>query len=326
MRRRKFISLFGSAAAIWSMPLHAQQVPPVVIGVLHASSEQVSSRQLGTFKAALQQLGYVEGSNIRFVYRFADGFLDRLPDLAAELVQLNPRLIVSAPMPANLAARKATSTIPIVMADGADPVGFGLVQSLSHPGGNVTGLTNFAEDLAAKQLDIVRELLPHLARVAVLINITNPLHVPQWRQTQSAATRATIALTPFEIRSPEQLQEAFTAFTQAQAEALLVPPDVTFNTYGRRIAELATTARLPAIFFRRELAEDGGLMSYGPNLLENYRRAAFFVDKILKGAKPGDLPVERSTKFELVINLKTAKALGLEIPQPLLARAEAVIE
>ena len=208
----------------------------------------------------MQQLGYIEGSNIRFVYRFADGFLDRLPDLAA------------------------------------------------------------------KQLDMVRELLPHLARVAVLINITNPLHVPQWRHTQSAATRAAIALTPFEIPSPEQLQQAFTAFAQAQAEALLVPPDVTFNTYGRRIAELATTARLPAIFFRRELAEDGGLLSYGPNLLENYRRAAFFVDKILKGAKPGDLPVERPTQFELVINLKTAKALGLEIPQTLLARAEDVIE
>jgi putative ABC transport system substrate-binding protein len=326
MRRREFIRFFGCAAAIWSMPLHAQQVPTVVIGILHASSEQVSFRQLRAFKAALQQLGYIEGSNIRFVHRFADGFLDRLPDLAAELVQLNPSLIVSAPVPANLAARNATTTIPIVMADGADPVGFGLVHSLSHPGGNVTGLTNFAEDLAAKQLDIVRELLPHLARVAVLINITNPLHVPQWRQIQSAAKRAMLTLIPFEIRSSEQLREAFTTFTKGQAEALLIPPDVTLNTYGRRIAELATTARLPTIFFRRELVEDGGLMSYGPNLLENYRRAAFFVDRILKGAKPGDLPVERSTKFELVINLKTAKALGLEIPQPLLARAEDVIE
>jgi len=326
MRRRRFISLLGGAAAIWSMPLYAQQVSPVVIGVLLASSEQVSSRQLGAFKAAMQQLGCFEGSNVHFVYRFGDGYLDRLPDLAAELVRLNPRLIVSAPVPANLAARNATSTIPIVMADGADPVGFGLVQSLSHPAGNVTGLTNFAEDLAAKQLDMVRELLPHLTRVAVLINITNPLHVPQWRETQSAATRAAVALIPFEIRSPDQLQQAFTAFTQAQAEALLIPPDVTFNTYRRRIADLAAAARLPAIFFNREFADDGGLMSYGPNLLENYRRAAFYVDKILKGAKPGDLPVERPTKFELVINLKTAKALGLEIPQTLLARTEEVVE
>jgi putative tryptophan/tyrosine transport system substrate-binding protein len=177
MKRREFITLAaGAAAAMSSKPLSAQQVPLVVIGVLHASSEAVTWKQLGAFKASLRQLGYVEGSNIRFEYRFADGFLDRLPDLAAELVQVNPRLIVSAPVPANLAARKATSTIPIVMLDGADPVGFGLVQSLSRPGGNVTGLTNFAEDLASKQLDVMRELLPHLERVAVLINIANPLH------------------------------------------------------------------------------------------------------------------------------------------------------
>lgn len=209
MRRRNFIGLLGGAAAIWPMQLRAQQVPGVVIGVLHASSEQATSRQFGAFRAAMRQLGYVEGSNIRFVYRFADGFLDRLPGLAAELVQLNPRIIVSAPMPANLALRNATTTIPIVMADGADPVSFGLVQSLSHPGGNVTGLTNFAEDLAAKQLDMMRELLPRLARVAVLINVENPLHAPQWRETQAAAARAAIALIPFEIHSPDQLQPAF---------------------------------------------------------------------------------------------------------------------
>ncbi|HEY4775234.1 MAG TPA: ABC transporter substrate-binding protein [Xanthobacteraceae bacterium] len=234
--------------------------------------------------------------------------------------------MVSAPVPANLAARQATSTIPIVMADGADPVGFGLVKSLSHPGGNVTGLTNFAEELASKQLDVMRELLPHLARVAVLINIVNPLHVPQWRETQNAAARAAVVLVPFEIRSPDQLQQAFAAFTQARAEALLVPPDITFGTHRRRIADLATAARLPAIFFNRQSVEDGGLMSYGPNPVENYRRAATFADKILKGAKPADLPVERPTRIELVINLKTAKALGLTIPPTLLARADEVIE
>ena len=274
----------------------------------------------------MRQLGYVEGSNIRFVYRFADGFLDRLPGLAAELVQLNPRIIVSAPMPANLALRNATTTIPIVMADGADPVSFGLVQSLSHPGGNVTGLTNFAEDLAAKQLDMMRELLPRLARVAVLINVENPLHAPQWHQTQAAAARAAIALIPFEIHSPDQLQPAFAAFTQAKAEALLIPPDTTFNTHRRRIAELATASGLPAIFFNRQFVDEGGLMSYGPDQRENYTRAAVFVDKILKGAKPGDLPVERPTKIDLVINMKTAKALGLEIPPTLLARTEEVLQ
>jgi len=328
--RREFITLLGAAAVAWPLArplqLSAQQSPPAVIGVLHAGSAAATAAQLGAFKAALRQLGYVEGSNIYFEYRFADGFLDRLPDLAAELVRLNPRLIVSAPVPANLAARQATSTIPIVMADGADPVGFGLVKSLSHPGGNVTGLTNFAEELASKQLDVMRELLPHLARVAVLINIVNPLHVPQWRETQNAAARAAVVLVPFEIRSPDQLQQAFAAFTQARAEALLVPPDITFGTHRRRIADLATAARLPAIFFNRQSVEDGGLMSYGPNPVENYRRAATFADKILKGAKPADLPVERPTRIELVINLKTAKALGLTIPPTLLARADEVIE
>lgn len=326
MRRRKFIGLLGSAAATWSISLHAQQAAPLLIGVLHASSDQASSRQLGAFTAAMRELGYVEGRNVRFVYRFADGYLDRLPALAAELVQLNPRLIVSAPVPANLAARDATNTIPIVMADGADPVGFGLVQSLAHPGGNVTGLTNFAEDMAAKQLDIMRELLPHLARVAVLINTANPLHVPQWRETQSAAARAAIALIPFEVPNPDLLAQAFPVFAQGQAEALLVPPDTTFNTYRKHIADLATAARLPAIFFNRTFVDDGGLMSYGPDLVENYRRAALFVDKVLKGAKPGDLPVERPIKFELVINLKTAKTLGVEIPQMLLVRANEVVE
>jgi ABC-type uncharacterized transport system substrate-binding protein len=327
MKRREFITLAaGAAAAMSTKPLSAQQAPLVAIGFLHANSEAVTSKQLSAFKAALRQLGYIEGSNLYVEYRFADGFLERLPGLAVELVRLNPRLIVSAPVPANLAARKATSTIPIVMADGADPVGFGLVESLSRPGGNVTGLTNFAEDLASKQLDVMRELLPHLERVAVLINIANPLHLPQWRETQSAAARAAVALVPFEIHSPDQLPQAFTAFTQAKAEALLVPPDATFGTHRQRIAALAIAARLPTIFFSRESVEDGGLMSYGPDPEENYRRAAIFVDKILKGAKPADLPVERPTKFELAINLKTAKAIGVDVPLLLQQRADKVIE
>jgi putative tryptophan/tyrosine transport system substrate-binding protein len=327
MKRREFITLAaGAAAAMSTKPLSAQQAPLVAIGFLHANSEAVTSKQLSAFKAALRQLGYIEGSNLYVEYRFADGFLERLPGLAVELVRLNPRLIVSAPVPANLAARKATSTIPIVMADGADPVGFGLVESLSRPGGNVTGLTNFAEDLASKQLDVIRELLPRLERVAILINITNPLHVPQWRETQSAAARAPVALVPFEIHNPDQLPQAFTAFTQAKAEALLVPPDATFGTHRQRIAALAIAARLPTIFFSRESVEDGGLMSYGPDPEENYRRAAIFVDKILKGAKPADLPVERPTKFELAINLKTAKAIGVDVPLLLQQRADKVIE
>jgi putative ABC transport system substrate-binding protein len=259
-------------------------------------------------------------------YRFADGYLDRLPALAAELIRLDPNVIVSAPVPANLAVARATSTIPIVMASGADPVHFGLVKSLAHPGGNVTGLTNFAEELASKQIDLMRELLPHSTRLAVLLNVANPLHVPQWRETQVAAAQAAIALVPFEFRDHDQLEEAFATFVRAGADALLVPPDVTFTTHRRRIANLALGARLPTIFFVRQSAEAGGLISYGPNQVENYRRAANYVDKILKGASPQNLPIERPTKFDLVINLKTAKALGVEIPPTLLARANEVLE
>jgi putative tryptophan/tyrosine transport system substrate-binding protein len=326
MNRRAFMTLLTGAAAAWPLAARAQQSSPVLIGMLNASAATSFKEHIDAFRDSLRGLGSVEGRNVRLEYRFADGHLDRLPGLAAELVRLNPNVIVSFPLPANLAVAKATSTIPIVMASGADPVSFGLVKSLSHPGGNVTGLTNFAEELASKQIDFVRELLPRLARLAVLVNVANPLHVPQWRETKAAAAQAVIALVPFEFRSPDQFEAAFATFVQGRADALLVPPDVTFNTHRRRIADLSLSARLPTIFYTRQSAEDGGLMSYGPNQLENYRRAAIYVDKILKGAKPQDLPIERPTKIELVINLKTARALGLDVPPTLLARADEVIE
>ena len=212
------------------------------------------------------------------------------------------------------------------MASGADPVEFGLVKTLARPGGNVTGLTNFAEELASKQLDVMLALLPRLTRVAVLINVTNPLHVPQLRETQSAAARASLALVQFEYRVPDDLERAFDAFIQAKAEALLVPPDTTFGTHRTRIAALAAKARLPAISFNRAWAERGGLIAYGPDTDFNYRRAAYFVDRILKGARPADLPVERPTKIQSIINLKVAKSLGIEVPGSLLARADEVIE
>jgi putative tryptophan/tyrosine transport system substrate-binding protein len=326
MKRRNFITLLGGAAAVWPLAARAQQSSPALIGFLNAGAATTNKKAIDAFRDGLRNLGYIEGRNVRFEYRFADGYLDRLPALAAELVGLKPDVLVSSAVPANLALAKATSTIPIVMASGADPVGFGLVKTLSHPGGNVTGLANFAEELASKQIDLMRELLPRLARLAALINVANPLHVLQWHETQAAAAQAAIALVPFELHSPDQLEEAFAKFTREQADALLVPPDITFTTHQRRILNLALGARLPTIFFVRQIAEDGGLMSYGPNPLENYRRAATYVDKILKGTKPQDLPIERPTKIELVINLKTAKALGLEIPPTLLARADEVIE
>jgi putative ABC transport system substrate-binding protein len=326
MRRREFIILLGGAAAVWPLATRGQQTQPVVIGVLNAASAASMAASHEAFRGALAQLGYVEGRNIRIEYRFADGYLERLPGLAEELVRLNPSVIVSAPVPANIAVHKATRTIPIVMATGADPVGFGLVASLSRPGGNITGLTNFAEELASKQLDIMRALLPGLSRVAVLVNVENPLHVPQWRETQAAAAQASLALAHFEFRVPADLERAFDEFTRAKAEALLVPPDTTFATHRIRIAELAAKARLPTIYANRLSVEAGGLIGYGANPVENYRRSAVFVDKILKGAKPAEMPIERPTKIELSINLKTAKALGLTIPSTLLARADEVIE
>jgi len=326
VRRRTFIALLSGTAVVGSLDALAQQSQPPLIAVLEGASAATMADRYDAFRAGLRELGYVEGVNIRLEYRYADGFINRLPALAAELVLLQPRLIVSAPVPANLAASKATSTIPIVMANGADPVSFGLVQSLSRPGGNVTGLTNFAEQLASKQIDIIRELLPHLARIGAIINVENPLHVPQWEETQEAAAKASLALVHYDYRTPDDLERAFANFTHEKVEAVLVPPDVTFGAYRVRIAELAASARLPTIFFNRESVVAGGLVSYGPNLVENYRRAAVFVDKILKGAKPGELPVERPNKIELVINLNTAKEFGLTVPPSLIARADEVIE
>jgi putative ABC transport system substrate-binding protein len=322
--RRKFVALLGGAAAIWPSVTRAQHPP--MIGYLHAGSAVSTKEQQESFRRGMTSLGYIDGRNIRYESRFAEGKIDRLPELAGELVRLNPAVIVSAPVPANIAAKNATSTIPIVMASGADPVKFGLVESLARPGGNVTGLTNFAEELAPKQLDLMQALLPRLSRVAVLVNVTNPLHLPQMRETQSAAARSSLVLVPFEYRVPDDLERAFAAFAHAKAEALLVPPDTTFATHRTRIAALASRASLPAISFNRAWAEGGGLIAYGPDTNANYQRAAYFVDRILKGANPSELPVERPTKIHLVINLKVAKSLSIEVPPTLLVRADEVIE
>ena len=325
MRRREFITLVGGAAAAWPKLARAQQRLPIV-GLLQPGNAVSGAPYLQAFRGAMREFGYVEGNNVRFEYRFADGELDRLPDLAADLVRLNPGVIVSATLPAHLAARGATSTIPIVMATGADPVAFGLVKSFSHPGGNVTGLTTFTELLASKQIDLLRELMPQFSRLAVLVDVTNPVHLPQLRETMAAATASGITLVPIEITSGDELANAFDVLSEKRVEALSVPPDPLFFHFRIRIAELAAKKRLPAIYFVREHVEDGGLMSYGSDNRDNFRSAAVFVDKILKGAKPADLPVEQPIKFELLINLKTAKALGLTIPPTLLARTDEVIE
>jgi putative ABC transport system substrate-binding protein len=325
VKRREFIMLLGSAAA-WPLAARAERTGEPLIGVLFAGAEEPNEHNLTAFRDGMRQLGYVEGGNVRFEFRFANGHLDRLPALAVELISLNPRVIVSAPLPAHLAARRATDVIPIVMATGADPVGFGLVASLAHPGGNVTGLANFAEILASKQLDLLRELTPRLSRLGMLINVSNPLHVPQLRETRIATEVAGITLVPAEISGPDKLDSAFEVLGREQVEALMVPPDTTFFTVRKRIGELVATARMPSIYGFREHVQAGGLMSYGPDPREMYRRAGTYVDKILRGAKPADLPVEQPTKIELIINVRTAKALGLDVPTTLLARADEVIE
>jgi putative ABC transport system substrate-binding protein len=274
----------------------------------------------------MRQLGYVEGKNLVIEHRWADGQYDRLSDLAADLVRLRVEVIVTVGDPVIQAAKRATTTIPIVMASVGDPVGRGFVASLARPGGNITGVSNFAVALSGKWLEILREAVPHLSQVAILRNSTNPTHPLFWMEADKAAKGLGLKLQSLEVRSPEDFDTAFESMLKERAGALVTLPDPLLTGQRVRIADLAAKAHLPAIAAFRENAEAGTLMAYGPSLAANRRRAAVFVDKILKGAKPGDLPIEQPTKFELFINLKTAKALRLTIPPSLLQRADQVIE
>jgi ABC-type uncharacterized transport system substrate-binding protein len=282
------------------------------------------------FQQGLRELGYVEGQNIRIEYRYTDaplqGDIDRMAQLAAELVRLKPDVLVVSITEAALAARSVTRTIPIVMANAADPVGAGLVSSLAHPGGNITGLTRLAPELVGKNLQILKEAVPETTRVAVLANPKNPLSAMMVADAQNAARTLGVQLKIVEARTPAEVERAFSSSQTDRVGALLLFPDGTFYLNRTHIVGLALKYRLPAIFQNREFADGGGLLSYGPSSAGNYRRAATYVDKILKGTKPADLPVEQPTKFELVINLKTARALGLTIPQTLLLRADQVIQ
>jgi len=277
------------------------------------------------FLEGMRALGYVEGQNLVLEYRGAEGQLERLPTLAAELVQLKPEVIVTQGTPAALAAQHATTTIPIVMVGVGDPVGSGLVASLARPGGNVTGLASVSSELVGKQLEFLKEVLPMVSRVAILWNPANPVHAVNVRAADVAAQRLGVQLYPMEASGPEAFASAFAAMTRAHVGALLVLGDAMVFEHRRRFAELAATSRLPTMHNIRPFVEAGGLMAYGPNTPDIRRRAAVYVDKILKGAKPADLPVEQPTKFDLVINLKTAEALGLTIPPTLLFQADEVI-
>ncbi len=309
------------------LAVEAQQVGTRRIGLLETSSPSPARVQLWeTLRQRLRELGYLEGQNIAFESRFAEGKPDRLPGLAAELVALKVDVIVTSGTPASLAAKQATLTIPIVMAQLADPVGSGLVASLGRPGGNVTGLSTQDADLSGKRLEMLREVVPKVSRLAVLIDETNPGTMLIARGTQAAARSVGVQLQSLGVRGPADLDRAFSAMKKARAGALIVESSSMFFTWRTQLADLALKNRLPTMFAQMEYAEAGGLMAYSVDFLDLFRRTATFVDKILKGAKPADLPIEQPTKWELVINLKTAKALGLTIPPTLLLRADHVIE
>jgi putative tryptophan/tyrosine transport system substrate-binding protein len=295
------------------------------IGFLDPTSAQVSAARIEAFRQGLRKFGYTEGKNIAIDYRFAEGKSERLHDLARELVRLNVDIIIARAIPGAVAAKQATTRIPIVFVGVADAVAAGLVASLGRPGGNITGLTSLAPELGGKRLELLKETFPKLSRLVVLRNPSNPGDPITWKETQAASQALALQLQSLEVRSLKDLEGAFESATRAGTQALVTLPDPFLQSHRKQIVDFATKSRLPAIYPDSEYVEAGGLMSYAANVLEFYAHAATYVDRILKGAKPADLPVEQPTKFELVINLKTAKQLGLTMPSSVLLRADKVI-
>ena len=323
--RSRTAALFLALGLLWS-PLSAGAQPVAkfpAIGYLEPGS--LSAHPLEAFRQGLRDLGYVEGKNIAIEKRAAEGKPGRLADLAAELVRLKVEVIFALSPPAIRAAKNATRTIPIVFAGAANPVASGFVASLARPGGNLTGLTLLGPELSGKRLELLTETAPGVSRVGVIWNPANPAAEPMLKETEAAARTLGVRLQPLGVRDPAQLDSAFAAMTRERAGAFSVLPDPILHSQRTRIAELAAKSRLPAIYYAKDYVEAGGLMAYGASFPELFRQAATFVDKILKGAKPADLPVEQPTKFELIVNLKTARALGLTIPQSILLRADRVI-
>jgi putative ABC transport system substrate-binding protein len=329
MRRRQFIAALGGAAA-WPLAARAQQQRNRMrrIGLLQGLSadDQEWQRRLAAFRQALAELGWAEDRNITLEFRYADGNPARLPALAAELVQSQVDLIVTNAAQPIDAVRGATSTIPIVMASVGDALGAGYIASLAHPGGNITGLTLFATEQSGKRLELVKEIAPSLVRVAVIWNGNASGHRLQMKELEPAASKLALVLQSIPILRPDEIDGAFQAVHQASAQAILTMDDPMIQLHRAHIVELAMRQRVILMGEFRAMPLAGALMSYAPNQVDMWRRSASYVDKILKGTKPADLPVQQPTKFELVINLKTAKALGLEVPPTLLARADEVIE
>ena len=325
MNRRDFITLLGGAAAAWPLAARAQQPAKLpTIGFLGGTTPATWSLFVAAFVQRLRELGWIEGRTIAIEYRWAEGRGERFAEIAAEFVRLNVDVIVTVGG-AVLAAKQATSLIPIVFAAAADPVGSGLVASLARPGGNVTGLSSQFTDLAGKRLELLREMVPSLRRLAIMANAGYPAAVLEMAEVQATTRTLGLDVVTLELRRAEDIAPAFEAL-KGRAEALYVCAESLVTTNSVRINTLALAARLPTMHSIREYVEAGGLMSYGPNFPDLWRRAGDLVDKILRGAKPADIPVEQPTKFDLIINLTTAKALGLDVPPTLLARADEVIE
>jgi putative tryptophan/tyrosine transport system substrate-binding protein len=296
------------------------------IGFLAAPSSPFFSTRMNAFREGLYDLGYVEGKNIAIEYRYAGGKLDRLPALAAELVRLKVDVIVTSSAPGAVAAKNATGTIPIVFVTAGDPVDMGLVTSLARPSSNITGLTTHAPELSGKRLELLKEVVPRITRVAVLWNPSNPGFSEILKEMQAASRAHALQLQSLEVRSLEDIEGAFESLTRSRAHAIIVLSDPVINTHHRLILDFAAKYGLPAMYGGPEVVDAGGLMSYGPSFTDQYSHAATYVDKILKGTKPADLPVKRPMKFELVINLKTAKQIGLTIPESVLYRVDRVIK
>ncbi|HWO90977.1 MAG TPA: ABC transporter substrate-binding protein [Methylomirabilota bacterium] len=324
--RRVFLGTLASG--LLAAPLvEAQQTGKVYrIGMLETTSPALNAANLDAFRRGLRELGYVEGQNFTIEYRSADGRSERFPDLAAELVRLKVDVILTRGTPAVMAAKNATATIPVVMAASGDPVLSGVVSSLARPGGNVTGLSAIVVQIVGKRLELIREVVPGVSRVAALFNMSNPNDALQWKETESAGPSLRVQVQLLDVRKPGDLAGAFDAAVKQRAGALVVGLDALTWANHRPIVDLAAKHRLPAMYGGREFVDAGGLIAYGVSYPHLYHRAATYVDKILKGAKPADLPVEQPTRLELVINLKTAKALGLAIPPSLVQRADEVIQ
>ena len=324
--RRDVLFLLGATAL--APRLVRAQAPAKVrrIGLLSSFSSSDATLLHQAFREGLRDLGWVEGKNISIEYRYAEGRSNRLPELAADLVRLKVDIIVTGFTSDALAAKNATRVIPIVMAAAGDPVASGLVVSLARPGGNITGLSQMSMELGGKRLELLKEMVPKLSRVGVLWNPQGAASPIYWKEVQVPARQLRIQLHSLEVRSPNDFEKAFEDALQARADALSIMPDPVFTTNLKRIAGLAAKSGLPSIYHISEFADAGGFVAYGPDRADMFRRAATYVDKILKGAKPGDLPVDQATKFELVINMKTAKTLGITIPQSILVRVDRVIE